>query len=253
MATFGEMIYMVLDLLKERSDDAYYTEEHVMFLLSKMRALLIERKYKGSRNSSFMPMSSENEQQICLMIEPAQLPVGMCDGSWVQSTSAIPDIIEVGSQVTCTGHDLALSNVTFIPAERMKYVGYNKWLKNIIYAAKSKNGHLYLRSFNPQVLFLQRLGLTAIFADPVAAAKMSHEACETGKCDIMNVSFPLESSLIPQCVEMVVQELAGSRYTPEDKNNNAKDDLGSVGVAQQRVARPAENSTYRRRAEAEDE
>ena len=53
MATFGEIIYMTLDLLKERADDAYYTEEHIIFLASKMRSLLLERKYKNSNRTSF--------------------------------------------------------------------------------------------------------------------------------------------------------------------------------------------------------
>ena len=68
MATFREMVYMTLDILKERSDDSFYTEEHILFLLSKMRALIIQRKIKGSRNQAFEALSDDNMQQICLTL-----------------------------------------------------------------------------------------------------------------------------------------------------------------------------------------
>lgn len=250
MATFGEIVYSVLDLLKEHVDDAYYTEEHVLFLATKMRALLLERKYKRTRNGSFSEMSEENKQQICLNVGPASiLPLGCGKGIWLQSAQKIPALLPGYNTVACTGHDLIGTNVTFIPEERMPYVGYNKWLRNIVYAAKSRNGYLYLNSQNPQTKFLERVGLTGVFADPAEAAKLSHEACMNGGvCNIMEQPFPLEASLVPSCIEMIVQELAPSRYAPEDKENNAKDDLAEVGAGQiRRPASPVENSTYRPR------
>jgi len=231
MATFGEIVYMVLDLLKQHSDDAYYTEEHILFLAKKMRALLLERKYKGSRNGTFNIMSEENRQQVCLMLETTDMMPGGCSQKWLRSTNVIPELIPGMGEVACTGHDLLPTNVTFIPAERMHYVGYNKWLHNIIYASRSVDGHMYLFSANPKFIFLERVGLTGVFTDPEVAAKLSHKACETGVCDIMNEPFPLESSLVPACVEMVFQELSGARYAPEDKKNDAKDNLSDVALS----------------------
>lgn len=250
MATFGEIVYMVLDLMKERSDDAYYTEEHVIFLAKKMRALLLERKYKNTRNGSFNIMSEENKQQVCLMLEPATMLSSGCSGKWVKSTSVIPKLLPGFDAVTCTGHDILPTTVTFISPERMHYVGYNKWLKNIIYASRSIDGHLYLTSNNPQFVYLNQVGLTGVFADPEEAAKLSHEACMNGGvCDLLSQPFPLESSLVSYLIEMVTQELLGSRFAPEDKANNAKDDFGDIAVANSRASRPAENSRSRSREE----
>lgn len=252
MATFGEIVYSVLDLLKERSDDAYYTEEHVTFLASRIRSVLLERKYKQSRNSSFAVMSDENKQQICLTVSPANLLPDGCGGSWLKSDAEIPSLMSIVSGVTCTGHDLLPTMVTFIPKERMPYVGYNKWLRNIIYAARSEDRHLYLRSNNPQFIHLTRVGLTGVFEDALEAAKLSHEACLNGGiCNILEQPFPLESALVPSCIEMVVAELIGSAYTPEDKQNNAKDDLPSEVNAKAGNRAPVENTQDNRRNEAE--
>lgn len=245
MATYGEMTYMVLDLLKEHSDDAYYTEEHIMFLLKHMRSLLLGKRYKTTRNGVFNAVSAEDQQQICLKVVPSEFATTGCEGAWLRSEDIIPDMLDIDNSVACTGHDLLSTMVTFIPAERMRNVGYNKWLKNIIYAAKSQDGHLYLHSNNPQFVFLDMVGLTGIFSDPEKAELLSHDVMMNGLdgFDIMNRRFPLQSSLIPQCIEMVVQELIGQRYAPEDKKNDAKDNLADAGVTTRTpsdVARRAE-------------
>ena len=39
-----EMVYIVMDLLKNVSDDAYFTEDHVLFLLNHHRALILKKE-----------------------------------------------------------------------------------------------------------------------------------------------------------------------------------------------------------------
>ena len=242
MATFGEIIYSVLDILKERADDAYYTEEHIIFLANKMRAFLLERKYKNTRNSTFVEMSDENKQEICISLEAADLLPGSCQGPWLKSTEKIPATVTGTTPKILAPSDMVHSMVTYIAPERMPYVGYNKWLKNIIYAAKSADGYLYLHSNNQQFMMLDSLKMDAVFSDSEEAAKL---ACnpEEGACNILEAKFPLEGSLIPSCIEMVVQELLGSRYAPEDKDNDAKDGLGEAGVTNARQLKPAESAS----------
>lgn len=252
MTTFGQIVYMVLDILREKSDDAHFTEEHIIFLASKMRALLLERKYKNSRNQTFTPLSDENTQEICLTLEPTEMLPAGCSGMWLHSIEEIPDTINVGDAKLSTVSDMLQSTVTFIPSERMPYVGYNKWLRNILYAAKSDDGHLYITGNNPQFMYLDKVRMTAVFSDPQKAAELSCDRDGGGKCNILEMKFPLEQALIPSCIELIVQELMASRYAPDDKQNNAKDDLADIAVTQQRHPRPVENSSYRPRQEAEE-
>lgn len=249
MATFGEIVYSVLDLLKERVDDAYYTEEHIIFLASKIRATLLERKYRRTRNSTFTVQSQENTQTVCLDLEPEELLPMNCGGMWLKSVQEIPHTLGSFNPKASVVNDLLHSMVTFIPYERMPFVGYNKWLKNIIYAARSSDGHVYLRSDNPQFLYLEKMKLEAVFSDVEEAASLSCDD-EGNKCDILSQEFPLQSDLIPSCIELVVQEIAGSRYAPEDKGNNAKDDFADAAVAG-KTKTPAESQT-RQRQNAEE-
>ena len=243
MATFGEITYMVLDLLKEHADDAYYTEEHIIFLASKMRALLLERKYKNSNRMMFQTMSDENIQEICLDLEPAEMLPNGCAGMWLKSVQKIPSALTMYAPKLSVVSDMIFTNVTYIAPERMPYVGHNKWLKNIIYAARSNDGHVYLNSVNPQFIHLKEARMTGVFANPEEAAKFSCvEDGEVKNCDKLLKKFPLEESLIPSCLELIVQELVGSRYAPEDKGNDAKDGLGDAAVTSQKAATPVESS-----------
>lgn len=253
MATFGEITYSVLDLMKELADDSYYTEEHIIFLASHMRNLLLERKYKNSRNQTFTPMSDENTQEICLNLEPTEMLPAGCSGMWLHSIEEIPDTVNVSNTTLSVVSDMIQSTITFIPPERMPYVGFNKWLKNILYASKSNDGHLYITGNNPQFMYLQKVRMTAVFSDPRKAAELSCDGEGGGKCNILEMEFPLESALIPSCIELVVQELIGSRYAPEDKKNNAKDDLSDIAVASPRHSRPVENSTYKQKQQEAEE
>ena len=41
------------------------------------------------------------------------------------------------------------TNIAYVPKNRFKYVGLNKYMQNIIYATKSQDDYLYLKSINP--------------------------------------------------------------------------------------------------------
>lgn len=223
--TYREIVYMVLDLLKERSDDAYYTEEHVMFLADKMRALLLGRRLSASRNKSFVSLSGENTQTIELHLEPTSvLPAG-CGGDWLRSTEVVPELLYSEAPVEMFSHDMVHTMVEFIPACRMRFVGHDRWLQNTIWASKSNDDHVYLFSNNPRFIHLERINMTSVFAEPRRVAELIGRGMV---CEPLDAEFPLQSDLVPQCIEMVVQELSGAKYVPEDKRNNAKDDSGEA-------------------------
>ena len=49
MTTVREAVYMVLDELKLISDDAHFTEEHVIFLLKKFRAYVLKAEKERNK------------------------------------------------------------------------------------------------------------------------------------------------------------------------------------------------------------
>lgn len=216
---------MVLDELKLYSDDALYTEEHVMFLLGKYRTFLLKQRYSDVKKQ----IPESNYQTICLdLIEVPAISGEPCEGgSYLRSKEKIPFLMKIGNPMVYPV-DYYQGEITYVSRERMRYVGYNKYLKNIIYASIGPDNYLYFKSFNPQYLYLEKARMTGIFEDPQAASELQCPD-ENGDtvCDVLDKTFPIEDSLIPQLVQLVVQELYNPSRSDEDDENNAKDDLSN--------------------------
>ena len=222
MRTYRQLIYLVLDELKLMSDDSSFTEDHIIFLLSKYRAFLLKQRYSDVRKE--VPLS--NYQTLCLDLEEHEGIEGLsCEGTYMRSTKKIPEAMNVGQSRVHSG-DYFNGEVTYISRDRLRYVGHNKWLQNIIYATKGPDGYLYLKSSNPQLYYLEKIKFTGVFSDAEEASELECEQPES--CDILDKEFPIEDALIPPLTELVVKELSGAIYKPEDSENNAADDLANL-------------------------
>ena len=87
--------------------------------------------------------------------------------------------------------------------------------------------HLLLLYFKtPQYLYLEKVKFTGIFQDSMQTSDLQcpDDNGET-VCNPVDRIFPIEDALVPPLIELVVKELAGPVYNPDDEANNAKDDL----------------------------
>lgn len=220
---------MALDELKLISNDSTYTPEHLIFLADKMRALLLDRRYRDARKGE---VSRSNYQEICLeLVEVPAIPGTTCYGEYLRSTEKVPSLMNIGIKHIYPVDYFNSEHISYIPLERMPYVGYNKWLSNMIYVTKGPDDYLYLKSSNPQFLYLKKLKIDAVFQNSQEATKLSCGNSIDSNCDILDSEFPLEDTLISVLIQLMVQELSGARYLPTDKQNNASDDMsGLMGV-----------------------
>lgn len=223
MSTYKELVYLILDELKVVSDDSHFQEEHIIALLDHYRVFLLKQRYSDIRKE----IPDSNYQTICVDLEQANAISGVpCEGNdYMKSVGKIPKMMQVGSR-KISSVDFFQGNFAYVDNERFKYVGYNKYLKNQIYGTIAPDSHLYLKSNNPQLYYLNKVKVTGIFEDSseVANNQCPDEQGET-TCDIMDMTFPIEASLVPPLVELIVKELSGKVYQPEDDANNATDDL----------------------------
>ena len=94
MASYREIVFMALDELKLLSGDSTYTEDHLIFLAEKYRALLLERKYKDIRKGEIPHV---NYQTLCFdLIEVPAIPGTDCFGVYLKSTEKIPSMMRIG-------------------------------------------------------------------------------------------------------------------------------------------------------------
>ena len=223
MSKYSELVYMVLDEIKGMSDDYSFNEDHVIFLLDKYRGFLLKQRYSDIKKqipeSNYQTISLELVQVPAISGEPCE------GGVYLRSKDKIPFLMQIGvPRVYPT--DYYQGDITYVSRDRMRYVGGNKYLKNIIYCSINPDNYLYFKSSNPQFLYLDSVKFTGVFQDPIEVSKL-----ESGNnCDVLNSVFPLEDALIPPLIELVVKELLGANYRPADSINNANDDLEGLGV-----------------------
>lgn len=226
MSKYGELVYMVLDEIKGMSDDFTFTEDHVLFLLDKYRGFLLKQRYADIKKQ--IPESNYQTIKLELIQVPAISGECCSGGSYLKSTSKIPFLMQIANPKVYP-IDYYKGEITYVSRDRMKYVGNNKYLKNIIYCSIAPDGYLYFKSSNPQFLYLERVNITGIFQDAKSIAEMQ-TSCADNSCSILEKDFPIEDALVPPLIELVVKELTNAVYKPEDTDNNAHDDLEGLAV-----------------------
>jgi hypothetical protein len=222
-----ELIYLILDELKVNSDDAFYTEDHVLFLCKKYRAFLIKKEQDKEKSSS--DIASEFEyQQICLDLEkvPAIDGEPCTGGYYLRTTKPIPKILEGTLPRVYPIDYYQGTNISFVSRDKMRHIGTNKYLRNIIYSSIAPDLHLYLNSQNSQFLYMKKLRISAVFEDVDAASGL---LCDSDgnpdSCDVLDMEFPIREYLVPPLIELIVKELTGAKYQPHDVRNDAADNL----------------------------
>lgn len=226
MYTYNHVVYMVLDFMKVSSDDAYYTPDHVAFLLGKYRAYVLKSKYDKTGETP----SDSNYQTMNLKFEVTDRIEGFeKSGKYLRSIGSIPDSLDIGAP-WLAGADLFDADLCMVSPTRFRYVGFNKWMRNISYATVCGE-KLYIKSCNPSIYLLEEGQYRDIFSDPLEAAALSgeYDVDENGElCNPMEVTFPLADDLLPLVMQYVVKDLSGGLYKPKDDENNADDDLSKL-------------------------
>lgn len=214
--TYRELVYMALDALKIHSDDSKFTEDHVIFLLNKYRAYALQQKYSKTLEG----VNSKNYQKLeILMVGNMGDRPG--EGRYFISTKVIPSILNIAIP-TVESEVFNAKEITFISSNRLRYVGYNKFLSNIVYGCIGNDDKLWLKGDYKIVETLYNVNLYAIFLDPLDAYNFNEDR------DVLDLDFPLEDTLVPSVLELVMKDLTNGIYKPSDNTNNAQDALSDL-------------------------
>ena len=222
--TLRELVFMCMDEVKLHSDDSFYTEDHLVFLLNKYRSFVLKKELEKENKQ----LSSSNGQTICLDLIEIRDENNPCGESMLRTEQKIPNLVNDCKVSLYPVNYFEGDHIIYTTMERMRYTTYNKWTKNLIYAAKGPDDYLYIKSSNPQYLYLEKLRMKAIFEDFESAAQYAcDEDGEKLQCDIIDMKFPIENALVPIVTELVIKELLGVKYQPRDIHNNAADDASN--------------------------
>lgn len=235
MTTYREAIYMCLDLLKGSSDDFSYTEDHIAYLLDKFRALLLRQRYGNNRKKE-IPYS--NYQTISIDLKLSTFEGNNYYVCKPVNGTTIPYTLQLGiPRISVDADSYGDLNLEYVSRERLPYVGSNRYLRNFWYCALDEQNRLLLKTSsirmfednvtNKESVPTLTFRITAIFENPRELPNEITFNEET--IDYLDRNIPIEEGLITTLIELVVKELAGSMYIPEDSINNNRDDKANLG------------------------
>jgi hypothetical protein len=228
MITYRSLVYLILDELKLFSDDSSYTEDHILYLIDKYRSFLLKQRYSDIKKQ--MPESNYQTLKLSL-IDVVGMPTDCSlTDYYKRSTVKIPNLMQIGN-IKVFNSSYFKGDISYVSRERMRYVGYNKYLGNMIYSTIAPDNYLYLKYFTNTYSSLDSIYITGIFQNSINASDYV-ESTEDNPlpCIIMDRILPLEEALIPPLTELIVKELSGVIYKPKDNVNNSKDDMSDMMI-----------------------
>ena len=138
--TKREIIYTVLEKLSVNSDDAKISEELVSSMIDTKRALLLKQRF--SKASWNIPI--EVRQEICMPIGLVDVIAGYSGGGKIlKTTEAIPSSIKIKGwtgPLLIRKEDGSAIAINLIPIERLPYIGNNRFIAQLTYAAQDLDG-----------------------------------------------------------------------------------------------------------------
>lgn len=227
MTTYREAIYMCNDLLKGMSDSFTFTEEHIAYLLDKFRALLLKQRY-GNDPKKHVPYS--NYQSLHVNFTPYSK-----DLEYFTSNTEVPYMLQIGiPRIVNASNDLTDNyynfEVEYTSRERLPFVGNNKYTSRFYYCAINEKNRLLLKTKKSDwteddgYIGPTSFSLVGIFENPREVLDEISFKEDPNYTHEWDRNIPIEESLITTLIEMVVKELAGSVYRPNDDVNNNRDD-----------------------------
>lgn len=217
MTTYRELVYMVLDELKAKSDDFYYTEDHIIFLLEKYRAFLLKQKYRTPKSVVLDSNYSYIEIPPPLLYTPIIETPFTCEFLPIaQPKLTATPIINGAKEVI----------FNYCTEDRRLFLRQSYYLKNMNYFY-FLNKRLVLDCGDKFFKDNNRLNLMAYLKIILESPSKVYQSVDPS-INTLDVIFPLEESLISPLLEMVVKDLTSAMFKPEDDVNNGKDETGDL-------------------------
>ena len=225
MNTYGQMIYMVRDLVKISSDDSYITSQHILFMLEKFRAFVLKTKYENKEAD--IPDTDKSSMTIELKLVEDNL--GYSGIPLLRSKEPLPSDMIFDYITVRTNKLTGNPNIVYVPFSRFPYVGNNKYLKNIIYWTIDDDDYILVKSCNPLFEYLREFKIEGVFESPMKVAEREC-SCKGLEVNYDDVDFCLEDDLVQLVVQYVMNTFQNSIYKPQDEDNNTNDDLAGTAV-----------------------
>jgi hypothetical protein len=208
--TQKELIYEVRERFKIMVDDVWPTNEYIAFLINSARGAVMQQRYSDPRN--IVPY---NEYQI----------VSLTIGPTAVTNEALPAIIKTTGNASSplkayTSGDLQ-TGINVVSLDRLPFVGYNPFTKDLIYCAVRSDNKILFNSNNDLYKLLNAITVRGLFEDPEDAYKLANPNSTT---DFWDTEYPISNGVLLDVNKIVDQKMAQLLNTQKDTLNDGTEE-----------------------------
>ena len=212
-------IYDIREALRQFSDDSDITDDYISFLIDDTRALLLRQKYNAP--GSIIPFSIRQRLHVDLELSDDNVFISI--DKILRSVDPIPRLVESFNFMNHFWVDSgSYVNIKFVyvTPERFPFVGYNKWLQDVVYVTIGQDYRLYFQSANLKHRLLDKVRVYSIFENPKTAweASADYNPNQTFENDVI---YPIDLDMWVTMKEIILKQMIATLQIPQDKNNNA--------------------------------
>jgi len=207
-----DLIYSVLEIIRETYDDSEFTEEFIADQLDSARGSLMRQllRYSGDVTEDFI-----QQVELNLSLADASLIEGNTDFKMLQSQE-IPTILRIKRKpyITRVGSVfISKPSFTYVAAEHLPWVGKGRFNANAKYYAYLNNKIVIKGNANDAELATMEVGvLRAVFSSP--------DDVETATN--WNYEYPFPDSYRNELIQTTLQLISPKIELPTDKTNDAE-------------------------------
>lgn len=261
MTKYKELVAFILDSIRAVSDDAFITEDHVLFLLNKYRSYLLKQKYEKDPR---VQVPASNYQSVELDLQqygnttsqswdyedmPPKYST-IADSDDRANMSGLISYEQHGdSEAHTRWDDHNLVKRTYLRStEQLPYtmqLGISScyivdpFMATITMISKERLEFVGWNKFLQKIIYGaigpdQRLYIKSNNPEFLAIKKVIfHGILEDPTSvmdDAMEEDCPIEEALVSPLIKSVIADLLQFEYRPQDPANNANDDLSDINL-----------------------
>lgn len=228
--TINEIIYDVRESVRQYHDDTDISDRYILHLFKLKRA-----KYLRQDLNNFQKVADISVMQtLCLeteIVSASECGLDIECETILRTKQPLPKLLELTlktSIISIKPNNLTSIPFNFITKEKAAFFN-NAPFKNNISVFLNTDNHLYFVSNNDAVKLLDCVTVTAIFEDPLELENYTNccgcDPVEKPCVEWLTTDYPIQVHYVDPIREEVVQLLIRSIQIPQDKSNNATDDV----------------------------
>lgn len=221
---YTEVVYSIRERIRQLADDSDVDNREIIFHVNQQRALFYRNQY-NQRNRTV-----DEEIKQLLRFEMAQDSIEECGESKncyiIKSVKPLPATIELHHRnaifkITSTSKTAVPFSI--VSWNEFPYQGLGKYSQNELFATVGPDNHIYIKSSNKLIKFVESILVTAILENPLDIE--NYTPCPNGETcfDLDSFEYPIKGYAYAYIQDKVVNIFVNKLQVPQDEENDSED------------------------------